>query len=326
MRRGRGQARPLRPPQRTGQPALRRRAVRRSGGRAPHRRRRRPVRDRPTPWTSKVGGYSTGMKTRLALARSILHDPDLLLLDEPTSGLDPESSHAVLALIDELAASGKTVVMSTHLLLEAEGLADQVVMMEDGRRRGGGPARGAGAPVLARSPPSSSTPRTAPGSTRLAGLDGVVDYDRNGTAAVVTVDDLARVPELVAALVAGGRAAHRGDARAPVARAALPEGAAGRRVNRHADVDHRPHRPPPAAPEPRLLGADAGAWPRLFFVVDPDLPAAGHHPHGQRPSRPEGLHRPRPAAAEGPGGGAGRRPGRPHVLRPGRLPVRARWP
>ena len=80
----------------------------------------------------KVGGYSTGMKTRLALARAILHDPELLLLDEPTSGLDPESSHAVLALVDELAAGGKTVVMCTHLLLEAEGLADQVVMMEEG--------------------------------------------------------------------------------------------------------------------------------------------------------------------------------------------------
>ncbi|HLX77848.1 MAG TPA: ABC transporter ATP-binding protein, partial [Acidimicrobiales bacterium] len=80
----------------------------------------------------RVGGYSTGMKARLALARAVLHDPDLLLLDEPTSGLDPESSHAVLGLIDEMAAGGKTVVMCTHLLLEAEGLADQVVMMEAG--------------------------------------------------------------------------------------------------------------------------------------------------------------------------------------------------
>src|SRR5207248_10590575 len=81
----------------------------------------------------RVGGYSTGMKTRLALARAVLADPELLLLDEPTSGLDPESSHAVLRLIDEMAAEGKTVVMCTHLLLEAEGLADQVVMLEEGR-------------------------------------------------------------------------------------------------------------------------------------------------------------------------------------------------
>jgi ABC-2 type transport system ATP-binding protein len=79
-----------------------------------------------------VGGYSTGMKTRLALARAILHDPDLLLLDEPTSGLDPESSYSVLALIRELTDGGRTVVMCTHLLAEAEGLADHVVMLEDG--------------------------------------------------------------------------------------------------------------------------------------------------------------------------------------------------
>ena len=72
------------------------------------------------------------MKTRLALARSVLHDPELLLFDEPTSGLDPESSHAVLELIREMTADGHTVVMCTHLLIEAEGLADQIVVLENG--------------------------------------------------------------------------------------------------------------------------------------------------------------------------------------------------
>ena len=91
------------------------------------------------------------MKTRLALARAVLHDPDLLLLDEPTSGLDPESAHAVLRLIDEMAAGGKTVVMCTHLLLEAEGLADQVVILEHGRDLHVGHARRPRAPLLARS-------------------------------------------------------------------------------------------------------------------------------------------------------------------------------
>jgi ABC-type multidrug transport system ATPase subunit len=81
----------------------------------------------------RVGGYSTGMKTRLALARAILHDPDLLLLDEPTSGLDPESGDAVLELIDDLAASGKAIVMCTHLLSEADGLADRILMVDRGR-------------------------------------------------------------------------------------------------------------------------------------------------------------------------------------------------
>jgi ABC-type multidrug transport system ATPase subunit len=81
----------------------------------------------------KVGGYSTGMRARLALARAVLHEPDLLLLDEPTAGLDPESARAVLGLIDEMAEGGKTVLMCTHLLLEAEGLADQVVVMDHGQ-------------------------------------------------------------------------------------------------------------------------------------------------------------------------------------------------
>ena len=80
----------------------------------------------------RVGGYSTGMKTRLALARSVLHDPDLLLLDEPTSGLDPESALAVLELIRNMAGTGRTVLMCTHLLLEAEGLADEIVVMQAG--------------------------------------------------------------------------------------------------------------------------------------------------------------------------------------------------
>src|SRR3954465_9126117 len=80
----------------------------------------------------KVGGYSTGMRARLALARAVLHEPDLLLLDEPTAGLDPESARTVLGLIDELADQGKAVVMCTHLLLEAEGLADKVVVLDHG--------------------------------------------------------------------------------------------------------------------------------------------------------------------------------------------------
>ncbi|MDJ0497562.1 MAG: ABC transporter ATP-binding protein [Acidimicrobiia bacterium] len=82
-----------------------------------------------------VGGYSTGMRTRLALARAMLHDPEVLLLDEPTAGLDPESARAVLDLIRELAGRGRTIVLCTHLLHEAEGVADQVVLMASGQAR-----------------------------------------------------------------------------------------------------------------------------------------------------------------------------------------------
>lgn len=79
-----------------------------------------------------VGGYSTGMKTRLALARAILHDPELLLLDEPTSGLDPESARSVLDLVRQMTARGRSVLLCTHLLSEAEGLADEMVVLQDG--------------------------------------------------------------------------------------------------------------------------------------------------------------------------------------------------
>ena len=151
----------------------------------------------------RVGGYSTGMKTRLALARAILHDPELLLLDEPTSGLDPESSHAVLRLIDEMAAGGKTVVMCTHLLLEAEGLADQVVVMQNGRDVLSGPPD-----ELVRrywpSPVVTIDAEDPAALDRLASAEGVLSYERDGGPASVAVDDLARVPDLVAQLVGAG--------------------------------------------------------------------------------------------------------------------------
>jgi len=151
----------------------------------------------------KVGGYSTGMKTRLALARAVLHDPDLLLLDEPTSGLDPESSHAVLALVDEMAAGGKTVVMCTHLLLEAEGLADEVVMMEDGTAVMAGPPEDL---ILRFWPLPTIVFGAEDGASldRLRRMEGVVHYVRHGNQAEIQVDDRARVPGLVASLAAVG--------------------------------------------------------------------------------------------------------------------------
>jgi ABC-2 type transport system ATP-binding protein len=151
----------------------------------------------------RVGGYSTGMKTRLALARAVLHEPDLLLLDEPTSGLDPESSHAVLGLVREMTAAGTTVVMSTHLLLEAEGLADQVVMMEDGSAI----LAGSTETLMARYWPRPLVRFAAEdpaGLDVLATMDGVVSYGREGATANVELDAVARVPGLVASLAAAG--------------------------------------------------------------------------------------------------------------------------
>jgi len=161
----------------------------------------------------RVGAYSTGMRARLALARAVLHEPDLLLLDEPTAGLDPESARAVLGLIDELAAHGKAVLMCTHLLLEAEGLADEVVVLDRGH-------------TLVSGSPAQLTQRYWPAARVLvdaenpAVLDGarelsfVRSYGRNGTA-TVELTDPSRVPDLVDALVGAGARLRRVEPQTP---------------------------------------------------------------------------------------------------------------
>ena len=161
----------------------------------------------------RVGGYSTGMKARLALARATLHDPDLLLLDEPTAGLDPESARAVLGLIGEMAHDGRTVLMCTHLLLEAEGLADHVVVMDHGHTLASGSPKD-----LVRSLWNSVTvafdAEDPSQLDRVRTMPGVVSYERvNG--AVVELDDANRVPELVAALVDMGVRLTRVEPRTP---------------------------------------------------------------------------------------------------------------
>lgn len=81
----------------------------------------------------KVSGYSKGMQQRLALARTLLHEPELLFLDEPTSGLDPVATRQVHQLITHLSrAQGRTVLLCTHNLAEAQQLCDRVAVMEHG--------------------------------------------------------------------------------------------------------------------------------------------------------------------------------------------------
>ncbi len=81
----------------------------------------------------KVGGFSTGMRQRLALALAMLHQPRLVILDEPTNGLDPGGVVEVRATITELATAGTTVFMSSHVLSEVEQLCDLVAVLAHGR-------------------------------------------------------------------------------------------------------------------------------------------------------------------------------------------------
>ena len=82
----------------------------------------------------KVGGYSKGMKQRLALARSLLHKPEVLFLDEPTAALDPVAARNVHDLVEHLARrEGCTVFLCTHNLVEAQRMCDRVAVMEHGK-------------------------------------------------------------------------------------------------------------------------------------------------------------------------------------------------
>ena len=86
------------------------------------------------PADEKVGGYSKGMKQRLALARALLHKPEVLFLDEPTAALDPVAARHVHMLVETLARrEGCTVFICTHNLVEAQRLCDRVAVMEHGR-------------------------------------------------------------------------------------------------------------------------------------------------------------------------------------------------
>jgi ABC-2 type transport system ATP-binding protein len=77
----------------------------------------------------RVGGFSKGMKQRLALARALLHEPAVLFLDEPTSGLDPEASQEVRQMIGRLSSEGRTIFLSTHNLAEAELLCHRIAVI-----------------------------------------------------------------------------------------------------------------------------------------------------------------------------------------------------
>src|SRR5581483_10703548 len=76
---------------------------------------------------------STGMKQRVGLARAVVHDPPVLMLDEPTSGLDPIVSRTVEQAVQSLAAAGKCVLFSTHLLDQAEAICSRIGIIGAGR-------------------------------------------------------------------------------------------------------------------------------------------------------------------------------------------------
>ena len=82
---------------------------------------------------AQISQLSGGMKRRLTLARALVHDPDILFLDEPTTGLDPQARHLIWQGLRRLINAGKTIVLTTHFMDEAERLADRIVILDHGR-------------------------------------------------------------------------------------------------------------------------------------------------------------------------------------------------
>lgn len=156
----------------------------------------------------KVGDYSSGMKQRLALARALLHSPEILFLDEPTASLDPLAARRVHDLIGKLShVEKRTVLLCTHNLIEAQRLCDRVAVLEHGRLVAlGAPAE------LGRALERSLRLKieVAPSSKTLALgiLESTVGHTctpgpGNGII-TIAVTDREVIPSLAAALVAGG--------------------------------------------------------------------------------------------------------------------------
>jgi ABC-2 type transport system ATP-binding protein len=152
-----------------------------------------------------AGTFSKGMKQKLAIARALIHDPSVVFLDEPTAALDPEAAYIVREAIDSLRRSGRTIVLATHNLDEANRLCDRVAFVRGGLLRVDTPeelrgevgARGVEV-VLAGTP--------GEGLLEIArAIEGVSAADLAGDRLVVTAHEPRRVtPGLVRALVAGG--------------------------------------------------------------------------------------------------------------------------
>jgi ABC-2 type transport system ATP-binding protein len=81
----------------------------------------------------RAGGFSLGMGQRLGIATALLGDPDVLILDEPVNGLDPEGNHWIRELMRSLAAEGRTVFLSSHLMSEMQATADHLIVIGQGR-------------------------------------------------------------------------------------------------------------------------------------------------------------------------------------------------
>ena len=154
--------------------------------------------DRPTRVLSR------GQKQRLSLARALVHDPQVLLLDEPANGLDPRSRVELRQLVRELAAGGKTILVSSHVLSELDEMVDGAVFMSKGATLGAD-ADAMVADAKTRYRVNALDPAAL--DAALVSLGLAAEASTDGT--IVRVQSEAHAAELLAQLVKAGVAVHR---------------------------------------------------------------------------------------------------------------------
>jgi ABC-2 type transport system ATP-binding protein len=152
-----------------------------------------------------AGTFSKGMKQKLAIARALLHDPSVVFLDEPTAALDPEAAFVVRASIEDLRRSGRTIVLATHNLDEADRLCDRIAFVRGGLLRIDSPTRLRGDAGGRRLTVRLAAPPGPPEVAALRSVDGVIAVEAvERVLHVEAIDAEAVAPVAVRALVGAG--------------------------------------------------------------------------------------------------------------------------
>ena len=147
---------------------------------------------------ARVGALSGGQKQRLALACALVGDPDLLFLDEPTTGLDPQARRQLWELIEEFKAAGRTILLTTHYMEEAERLCDRVAIMDHGKIMTQGTPRELIAGIGVEHVVEFSAGSNALDMDRVRGVAGVRDVRSENGSVLLQVTELHRaVPALL---------------------------------------------------------------------------------------------------------------------------------
>jgi ABC-2 type transport system ATP-binding protein len=150
---------------------------------------------------ARIGNLSGGQKQRLALACALVGDPQLLFLDEPTTGLDPQARRQLWELVEELKRTGRTVLLTTHYMDEAERLCDRIAIMDHGKVIALGTSRELISSIGVEHMVEFSAGDASFDTQRLCAVEGIKGVTKNNGSIQMQVTELHRaVPALLAEL------------------------------------------------------------------------------------------------------------------------------